>query len=88
VSRKSPGRVALEELAQKSLHEIQSETALKWAWRAWAALEHGRHAKGATRARWRSDANEYAHEALEHAALAEQGDGLLAEVREIVREAL
>ena len=75
-------------LPRRACTNIQSETALKWAWRAWAALEHGRRAKGAMRARWRSDAKEYAHEALEHAALAEQGNGLLAEVREIVREAL
>jgi hypothetical protein len=50
---------ALKELQQKSLQDIQVETALTWAGRACAAADLNRF----------TDASEYAHEAIEHAAL-------------------
>lgn len=65
---------ALQELAQKTLVQIQTETARTWAYRAWAAYAVSN----------RHDGIEFEHEALEHAALSEN-DGLLAEVRAIIR---
>lgn len=60
----------LNELQKKTLHQIQVETAYKWSGRACAAAMMGRM----------DDAEEYAHEAIEHAALSGD-DRLLAEVR-------
>ena len=54
------------ELQQKSLNTIQVETALKWFGRALAARMIGRDDREVT---------EYAHEAIEHAALS--GDDTL-----------
>lgn len=51
---------ATVELQQKTLRDIQMETAMKWTGRAWAAKMLQRPAMEVT---------EYAHEALEHAAL-------------------
>jgi ATP/maltotriose-dependent transcriptional regulator MalT len=51
---------ALEELRTKSLCDIHRETAIKWAWRSWAATVLG----------LLIDREEYKHEAIEHAALA------------------
>lgn len=67
-------REGLEELARKSLKDIQTETAYKWAGRALAAAAMG---KG-------HDAIEYAHEAIEHAALCGK-DGVLREVRDVMK---
>lgn len=66
---------AVAELRKKSLHQIQVETAVKWAGRACAAARLGLH----------DDAEEYAHEAIEHAALSGD-DGLLSDVRTVMRE--
>lgn len=60
---------ARAEVAEKTQHQIQVETALRWAARAIAATEIGRL----------DDAHEYAHEAVEHGALA--GDETLRAVR-------
>lgn len=57
---------ALEELQQKTLEDVQIETALTWAGRACAARQLGRLA----------EAVEYAHEAIEHAALSGHDDTL------------
>lgn len=62
---------AIDELRQKSLNDIQVETALTWAGRACVAAHIGKLA----------DAVEYAHEAIEHAALSGSGR-LLDEIRE------
>lgn len=64
---------ALAELQQKSLLQIQRETAHTWAYRAWAAQRLG----------FMHDEVEYRHEALEHAALTEHDD-VLSEVRAIM----
>lgn len=61
---------ALAELSEKSIEEVQIETALKWAGRACAAAELGLE----------RDAHEYAHEAVEHAALTGDDD-LLRSIR-------
>ena len=59
-----------KELEGKDLHQIQVETSLTWCGRACASAARGNL----------SDAREYAHEAVEHAALS--GDyGLLQEIR-------
>lgn len=55
------------ELRTKSLLAIQVETAWSWASRAAAAYSYFR-TSGITQ--WRLDAQEYEHEAIEHAALA------------------
>jgi hypothetical protein len=65
----------LAELRKKTLHQIQVETAIKWCGRACAAALMGRV----------DDAEEYAHEAIEHAALSGD-DALLREVREALRQ--
>jgi hypothetical protein len=64
--------IALSELRQKSIDQIQMETAYTWAYRAWAAKELGLE----------RDAAEYSHEAIEHGALA--GDEVLHRVRQII----
>jgi hypothetical protein len=64
---------ALDELMQKTLQQIQCETAIKWAYRAWAAYKMKCH----------HDAIEYEHEAIEHAALSGD-DRMLAVVRSII----
>ena len=68
-------RTAIAELQQKTLQQIQVETAYTWAYRASAARALGLDA----------DAIEYEHEALEHAALSGD-DTVLYTVRRIVRE--
>lgn len=65
---------AVAELRKKSLHDIQVETAVKWAGRACGASLLGLP----------EDAEEYAHEAIEHAALSGDDD-LLRAVRAVMR---
>jgi hypothetical protein len=67
---------ALEELQHKTVQDVEYETALKWCGRAVAAMQLGLV----------DDAHEYAHEAMEHAALT--GDmPLLMAVRSALTEA-
>lgn len=66
---------ALKEQAEgKSLRDIQIETAMVWCGRACVAAAMDKH----------DDAVEYAHEAIEHAALSGQ-DGLLRAIRDQLR---
>jgi hypothetical protein len=65
--------IALEELQQKPIEQIQRETALTWAFRAWAAKQLGLD----------RDYDSYRDEAIEHAALSGD-DELLHAVRAIV----
>jgi hypothetical protein len=66
-------RTALAEISTKTLKQIQIETAYTWAYRAWAAYsiacERQDNALFA-------DAIEYEHEAIEHAALADDEETL------------
>lgn len=62
----------MQELANKSLLMIQRETAMKWAGRAVAATILKRP----------DDAHEFAHEAVEHAALSGD-DNLLIFIRRV-----
>lgn len=66
---------AQTELAKKSLRVIQTDTAIKWLGRAIAAVRMGKT----------DDAHEYAHEALEHAALSDKPT-LINDVRAILRK--
>lgn len=61
----------LDELKLKTLKTIQCETAIKWAGRAIAAKFLGKP---------ESEVTEYAHEAIEHAALCGV-DNVLSQVR-------
>lgn len=61
---------ALAEVQEKSDQEIESETAHKWAARAIACFQLHR-ATGELR--WFLRGNDYRHEAIEHAALVEDG---------------
>lgn len=63
---------AREELSEKGINQIQFETSLKWAARAVVAYENSVVADTASMAlSWLEFGNEYAHEAMEHAALVE-----------------
>lgn len=78
---------ALDELATKSLHDIQVETAYTWAYRAWAARAYAAKADSrATFLKWMNDSTELEHEALEHAALSGDDD-VLHKVRAIIASA-
>lgn len=83
----TPQQNALAELSQKTLVEIQVETARTWAYRAWAAYHYATictsRGDAARALDWLHDATEYEHEAVEHAALTGD-DALLAEVRALV----
>lgn len=82
---------ALQELREKSLGRIQEETAYTWAYRASAA--HGLAVQAQNRGEhalahhWMHDATEYAHEAIEHAALCGNPQ-VLPTVRHIVQGAI
>lgn len=65
---------AMPELQRKTLKQIQVETALTWAGRACAAAHLGL-----------GEATEYAHEAIEHAALSGYDD-LLDQIRHALHE--
>jgi hypothetical protein len=77
-------KTSLAEIQQKSLTEIQRETAEKWCARSLAAYmlfhEHGDTT-------WYLDAEEYRHEALEHAALIEDDGATFREVMSVVNKA-
>jgi len=65
---------AAVELQTKTLNDIQVETAKTWAGRACVAASIG----------LKQDAIEYAHEAIEHAALSGH-EGLLTDIRAALR---
>jgi hypothetical protein len=74
---------AAKEIAEKSLDDIQKETAWTWAARSCAAYVAARKIPK-DKAKWEHDALEYQHEATEHAALSED-DNLIHEIREAIR---
>lgn len=69
----APQQRALAELQQKTILQIQAETAYTWAYRAWAASTLGLVA----------DFTSYSDEAVEHAALT-GNDSVLHDVRAII----
>jgi hypothetical protein len=60
---------AIEELKTKSYNDVQTETAYKWASRACAAYALLLSAEFAKKVAFWTMAEEYGHEAIEHAAL-------------------
>ena len=72
---------AKQELSQKNLQQIQTETAWKWASRAAASFDNCLSAEGTRKLACWSIGEEYYHEALEHAALVEGAD-LIGQVKQ------
>lgn len=73
---------AQAELRQKTIIDIERETAIKWGDRAAAAYGLAAKSEGDRRMQWLNDATNYRQESIEHAAMT--GDiGLL---KEITRE--
>jgi hypothetical protein len=66
-------RAARQEVAKKSDRQIELETAQKWAARALACFERAAKTSGAAAVEWKRRAEDYRHEALEHAALMQDG---------------
>ena len=88
---------ARAELMEKSYQDIQTETALKWAARAYAAYEIVfRLDSDAEQIGWFHVGEEYRHEALEHSALIEDEEisnnamstvrGMLSDIRDAAIE--
>jgi hypothetical protein len=76
---------AIKELRDKTLEDIQRETAWKWASRACAAFQKASEQKSLKDAvKWLLEAEEYKHEAIEHAALIDKEDNKL--LKDIVHE--
>lgn len=72
---------ALREVETKSDAAIERETALKWAGRAVACY----HKFSATKKpEWRLRAQDYEHEAIEHAALVRDGGRTLAAIENAI----
>ena len=71
---------ALIEITTKSAQQIERETARAWAARAIACWRLARGVNIARGTQLYRQADDYEHEALEHAALARDGGATLAEV--------
>lgn len=79
---------AIAELREKTLAQIQVDTAITWAYRAWAARQLsfvGYRDNDGSGPGFEHDAVEYEHEAIEHAALCGVDEALPA-VRAIINE--
>lgn len=80
---------AQKELAEKTLDQIQRETAWTWASRAAVSFENVLSASLEHKVAVFACGQEYLHEAIEHAALVEDGDGdLVDEVKGAVQSFL
>jgi uncharacterized protein (DUF1015 family) len=75
---------ASKELESKSYGQIQKETAWKWASRAAASFLSCKKAKKDEKLVFWTVAEEFYHEAIEHAALVESDESLVKEVREAI----
>jgi hypothetical protein len=71
---------AQKELSEKNLQQIQTETAWKWGSRAAASYQNCLAAESLKKLALWSIAEEYYHEALEHAALVE-GEDVLSQLK-------
>lgn len=79
---------AKKELSEKTLDQIQRETAWKWASRAAASFENVLEADREKKVSLYMAGAEYLHEAIEHASLVYDGDGALVDdIRLAVAEA-
>jgi len=72
---------AIQELGQKDYRQIQTETAWTWASRSAAWYQNCINSKPNEKLAAWTLAEEYAHEAFEHAALVEGDDNLVKTVR-------
>ncbi len=82
---------ALTEVRTKSDGTINSETAVKWALRAFACYDYAKKSSGKERQEWILRAADYSHEALEHGALVGDGGKTVAALEksfDLVREHL
>lgn len=79
-----PIKYAHAELANKTRKQIEEETAYRWAARAIAAFQLSVNSQ--QHERWMRDAADYYHEAVEHAALADESGDLLRRVRQWVHQ--
>ena len=81
---------ARHEVGVKSRSQIEEETAYKWAARAIVAYEtyvrtqRPKYMPSAGSEVYLRDAGDYYHEAIEHAALADESGDVLRDVREFV----
>ena len=76
---------ARKELEEKSYHDIQRETAWTWASRACVSYEFVLEAAKDQKVSAWTQAEEYAHEAIEHSSLVEHGaPGLLKEIQDAI----
>jgi hypothetical protein len=75
---------ALEELKNKNLDQIQTDTAWSWASRAAASFQNCLQSQGIKKMTCFAIGEEYMHEALEHAALVEGADILSQVKKELV----
>lgn len=73
------------ELNQKSYRDIQSETAAKWGARAAVSYQNVINAVAGNKLLFWTVAEEFNHEAIEHAALVEDGGELVGEIQDAVR---
>lgn len=69
---------ARREVLEKSHEQVEEETAWKWAARAVACFENHEESHSE---RWLEDYEDYRHEAIEHAAFADQDGTVLRNVR-------
>ena len=77
---------ARKELEEKSYHDIQRETAWSWASRAAVNYEFVLEAAKDQKVSAWTQAEEYAHEAIEHASLVEKdGPKLLKEIQDAIK---
>lgn len=76
---------ALKELEEKSYRQIQEETAYKWGARAAASYQMLMSESGPKQLVLWTLAEEYYHEAVEHAALVEDGGEVLTNLHTQVR---
>ncbi len=77
---------AQNELAKKSIGQIERETAITWGGRAAAAYANAKQSSGNRREQWLKDAENYRQESLEHAAMTEDM-GLLSNILDELKAA-
>ena len=76
---------ARRELRAKTIKQIEEETAYKWAARAIAAYESYEDTGDPS---WLKDSEDYYHESIEHAALADHSGRVLSVVRNWIHQTI
>lgn len=77
-------QAALKELKEKTYGQIQYETSFKWASRAAASYQNCLSVPVEEKLVCWTIAEEFYHEAVEHAALVSNNDTLLKQIRDLV----